>query len=86
MSDNEKICWMNNKSRKADTKFYVLVAIGTIFAAAGFFSPPIGQIGNSVLIWCGECLVLAGAVLGINLHFNIKEILSLNEEDKKTDN
>lgn len=73
------------RSRGTDSKFWGLVIIGTVFAAAGFLSPPLGQIGNSVLIWSGQCLVLAGAILGINLHFDVKEILGLTDK-KEEDN
>ena len=66
-----------------DRKFWGLVIIGTAFAAAGFISPPLGEIGNSVLIWSGECLVLAGAIMGINLHFDVKEILGLNDRKQE---
>lgn len=68
-----------------DAKFWGLVIIGTSFAAAGFIAPPIGEIGNSILIWSGQCLVLAGAVLGINLHFDVKEILGLKKDKNETE-
>lgn len=71
------------KIKSNDKKFWGLVLIGTIFAAAGFVSPPLGEIGNSVLIWSGQCLVLAGAVLGINMSFDLKQILGTKKEDKK---
>lgn len=71
------------KIKSNDKKFWGLVIIGTIFAAAGFISPPLGEIGNSVLIWSGQCLVLAGAVLGINMNFDLKQILGT--KDKKED-
>lgn len=73
------------RSKGNDSKFWGLVAIGTVFAAAGFISPPLGQIGNSILIWSGQCLVLAGAVLGINLHFDLKEMLGLTKEKEERD-
>lgn len=68
------------KIKSNDKKFWGLVLIGTVFAAAGFISPPLGEIGNSVLIWSGQCLVLAGAVLGINMNFDLKQILGTKEK------
>lgn len=73
------------KIKSNDKKFWGLVLIGTIFAAAGFISPPLGEIGNSVLIWSGQCLVLAGAVLGINMNFDLKQILGSKKEEDKTE-
>ena len=73
------------KLKSNDGKFWGLVLIGTIFAAAGFISPPLGEIGNSVLIWSGQCLVLAGAVLGINMNFDLKQILGNKEKKDEED-
>lgn len=70
------------KIKSNDRKFWGLVLIGTIFAAAGFVSPPLGEIGNSVLIWSGQCLVLAGAVLGINMNFDLKQILGTKKKEE----
>ena len=53
-------------------KFYFLVGAGIGFGIAGMALPPIGTIDWSVLILIGQLLILAAAVRGISVNFDLK--------------
>ena len=53
-------------------KFYFLVGAGIGFGVAGMILPPIGTIDWSVLILIGQLLILAAAVMGISVNFDLK--------------
>ena len=58
--------------KNPNTKFYFLVGAGIGFAIAGMALPPIGTIDWSVLILIGQLLILAAAVMGISVNFDLK--------------
>ena len=58
--------------RNPNTKFYFLVGTGIGFGIAGMTLPPIGAIDWSVLILIGQLLILAAAVMGISVNFDLK--------------
>lgn len=41
---------------------------GMLLMAGGFFAPPLGEIGASVLVAYGEVMTFAGALFGIDYH------------------
>jgi len=47
----------------------VLMAMGMALLAAGFITPPTGEIAPSVLVAFGEILTFAGAIFGIDYHY-----------------
>ena len=58
--------------KNPNTKFYFLVLMGIGFGVAGMCLPPIGTIDWSVLILIGQLLILAAAVMGISVNFDLK--------------
>ena len=58
--------------KNPNTKFYFLVGTGIGFGIAGMSLPPIGAIDWSVLILIGQLLILAAAVMGISVNFDLK--------------
>ena len=55
-----------NSSFRAWTAVFMLVS-GVALSAAGFFTPPVGQISESVLWFFAQCLLYAGSALGIDV-------------------
>ena len=58
--------------KNPNTKFYFLVLMGIGFGVAGMCLPPIGTIDWSVLILIGQLLILAAAIMGIQVNFDLK--------------
>lgn len=58
--------------KNPNTKFYFLVGAGIGFGVAGMTLPPVGTIDWSVLILIGQLLILAAAVMGISVNFDLK--------------
>ena len=56
-----------------NTKFYFLVGAGIGFGIAGMTLPPVGTIDWSVLLLIGQLLILAAAVIGISVNFDLKK-------------
>lgn len=44
-----------------------MLASGVALSFAGFFSPPVGEISESVLWFSAQCLIYAGSALGIDV-------------------
>ena len=51
----------------------------------GFVAPPYGEISQSVLVASGELLVLAAAIVGIELNFDFKDLKINKGKRKKND-
>ena len=58
--------------KNPNTKFYFLVGTGIGFGIAGMALPPVGAIDWSILILIGQLLILAAAVMGISVNFDLK--------------
>ena len=58
--------------KNPNVKFYFLVLMGIGFGIAGMTLPPVGTIDWSVLILIGQLLILAAAVMGISVNFDLK--------------
>ena len=74
-------------------KFYFLVVSGIGFGIAGMALPPVGAIDWSILLLIGQLLILAAAIMGISVNFDLKKgILQSDcdnddeEEDEKEQN
>ena len=65
-----------------NTKFYFLVGAGIGFGVAGMSLPPIGTIDWSVLLLIGQLFILAAAIMGISVNFDLKKgILQAGDDD-----
>ncbi|MEE3325497.1 MAG: hypothetical protein VZR33_09200 [Methanosphaera sp.] len=83
---------MNYTQNKEIYMFYfstISFAVGVILIFLGLLLPPLGEIDSNVLIATGEFLSFAGALLGINFHYdtqlkkfksNIIETIKYEEE------
>lgn len=40
---------------------------GVVMSFCGFFTPPVGEISDSVLWFIAQCLIYAGSALGIDV-------------------
>lgn len=74
----------NNQSKEivAHIVAGVMLLFGMIMVVCGFFTPPSGEVHDSILWIFGQTLVFSGAVLGISLHVDnsIKSIEAKLEE------
>lgn len=57
---------------------FMLVA-GVGMSIAGFVVPPVGEISNSVLYFCAQCLIYAGSIFGVGIYVQTK-FKELNNE------
>lgn len=59
---------------------------GFALAVIGFFTPPVGQIHESVLGIFAECLIYAGRIFGVAIYIQTKyaELRAYVEERTKT--
>ena len=72
--------------KNPNTKFYFLVGTGIGFGIAGMALPPVGAIDWSILILIGQLLILAAAVMGISVNFDLKNgqfSSDCDDEDEK---
>lgn len=63
---------MDTKSKYALGTAIVAFAIGFGLTIAGFFTPPKGEVHDSVLWILGQALIYTASVLGIGMYFNSK--------------
>lgn len=72
------------KETRNEIKFWVIFGLAILFGACGMFCPPIGVIDNSVLIYTGELLTFAAAVMGIDLRIDqkIRNRMKNNNEEE----
>ena len=66
-----------------ELKYWFAFAFGVLLLCWGFWSPPYGEISQSVLIAAGELLILAAAIVGIDLSFDFKNLKMSNKRRKK---
>lgn len=57
---------MKAKDYKAWTAIFMLLA-GVGLSVAGFSVPPVGEISDSVLWFLAQCILYAGAALGVDV-------------------
>ena len=50
---------------------FMLIA-GVAMSVAGFIVPPLGEISNSVLYFCAQCLIYAGSIFGVGIYVRSK--------------
>lgn len=68
----------------SEWKYWSAFLTGVILLFWGFIAPPYGEISQSVLVASGELLILAAAIVGIDLTFDFKNhLLGKNKSEKK---
>ena len=74
------------KIKNSTRKFYFLTISGIGFGVADMCLPPIGTIDWSVLVMIGQLFILAAAIVGLDIKFNLKEGIfesGTDDEDEK---
>ena len=71
--------------KNPNCKFYFLVVSGIGFGIAGMVLPPVGQIDWSILLLIGQLLILAAAIMGISVNFDLKRGILQSDCDKDED-
>ena len=49
-----------------------MLAAGVALSVAGFCTPPVGEISDSVLWFFAQCLIYAGTALGLDVMIDAK--------------
>ena len=60
---------------KKSSKYYLavlLVMSGVVLSYISFFTPPRGEVSDSVLGYLGECLIWAGSMFGMTEYVDYK--------------
>lgn len=70
---------------KTELKYWASFLTGVALLLWGFVAPPYGEISQSVLVASGELLVLAAAIVGIELNFDFKDLKINKGKRKKND-
>ncbi len=70
---------------KTELKYWASFLTGVALLFWGFVAPPYGEISQSVLVASGELLVLAAAIVGIELNFDFKDLKINKGKRKKND-
>lgn len=77
---------MDIKSKFAIGTAIVAFAIGFGLTIAGFYTPPKGEVHDSVLWILGQALIYTASVLGIGMYFNSKtEEINRRVEEMRAD-
>lgn len=63
--------------KETRTSVQIWSAVGMLIAGVtlsfiAFFTPPVGEISNSVLAFFAQCLVYAGSIFGVGIYINSK--------------
>lgn len=72
---------MKAQNLNNDLKFWASFFVGTLLIIWGFVAPPYGEISQSVLVASGEFLVLAAAIVGVDLSLDFKN-LKIKQKEK----
>ena len=62
----------NRKSRSRGETISAFVLISAGLLLAGFITPPLGEISDSVLWFFAQCLLYAGSVFGLRAYVDRK--------------
>lgn len=65
---------------KREWRFYVCLVMGYALMVGGFFSPPLGEIGNSIIVASGILLCLGAMCVGVDLKGIIHELRMFKNE------
>lgn len=65
---------------KREWRFYVCLLMGYALMVGGFFSPPLGDIPDSVIISAGILLCLGAMCVGVDLKGIIHELRMFKNE------
>ena len=72
----------NRKDIKQKTAYVTAIVafvIGWFLAIAGFYTPPKGEVSDSVLWLLGQALIYTASVLGVTMYFN-SQMLKFRED------
>lgn len=69
------------KIKNPNVKFYFLVIMGIGFGVWGGILPPEGVISPSFLVMIAQLFILAAAILGLGIRFNLKDTIFDSKED-----
>ena len=75
-----KILINMNIEAKREARFYICLFMGYGLLVGGFFSPPLGEIPNSVIISAGILLCMGALCVGVDLRGIIHELRLLKNE------
>ena len=50
----------------------LLVVSGVVMSFLSFYTPPVGEVADSVLGYLGECLIWAGSMFGMTEYVKYK--------------
>lgn len=64
---------------KRELRFYITLILGYALLIIGVFTPPVSVIDTSILYASGMFIVLAGAIIGIDIPEILREIRNLME-------
>lgn len=59
----------------------VVIFVGLFLLVCGFWTVPVGELSNSVLIAWGEVSTFAGALIGIDYTYKYKIFLKENDKE-----
>jgi len=71
---------MTSIETKREWRFYVCLLMGFSLMVGGFFSPPLGEINNSIIVASGILLCLGAMCVGIDLKGIIHELRMFRNE------
>lgn len=60
---------INRKTKVQLRLAYILSIMGMLLLFSSFFTPPVGNITNSVLVAYAQVMTFVGALLGIDYHY-----------------
>lgn len=69
------------KIKNPNVKFYFLVTMGIGFGVWGGILPPEGVISPSFLVMVAQLFILAATILGLDIRFNLKDMIFDSKED-----
>lgn len=58
----------------------VLIIVAVVLLIYDFFSPPVGELSNFMLIIFAKLIAIAGSLLNINININQSKSLPKDEE------
>lgn len=61
----------------------IVIFIGLFLLICGFWTVPVGEISNSVLIAWGEVSTFAGALLGLDYTYKYKVFINSKDADEE---
>ena len=79
---NNKWSDLNIKDKIAILSAIVAFILGWCMSIAGFWIPPIGEVGDSILWILGQALLYAASVFGVSAYFRSETVQLRRDMDK----